>query len=105
MKPVNANVETFKKEVLEEKKLVLVDFWATWCGPCRGLAPKLEEIANEETDVKIVKVDVDENGELASQYGIRGIPTMLLFKEGKIVGELVGNHPKEFIVKEIKDKK
>ncbi|MCK6598705.1 MAG: thioredoxin [Bdellovibrionaceae bacterium] len=90
---------TFQTEVLGSSNLVLVDFWAEWCGPCRALGPKLEEIANELGDkVKIVKLNVDENQATPANYNIRGIPAMLLFKGGSKVGELVGNQPKDKIV-------
>lgn len=89
---------TFQTEVLNSSTPVLVDFWAEWCAPCRALGPKLEEVAGElEGKVKIVKMNVDENPATPGQFGIRGIPAMLLFKGGKQVGELVGNHPKERI--------
>lgn len=89
---------TFQTEVLNSSTPVLVDFWAEWCAPCRALGPKLEEVAGElEGKVKIVKMNVDENPATPGQFGIRGIPAMLLFKDGKQVGELVGNHPKERI--------
>lgn len=89
----------FEMEVLKSNMPVLVDFWAEWCGPCRALAPKLEEIASEfNGKVRIVKVNVDENQSTPSQYGIRGIPAMLLFKSGAEVGQLVGNQPKDAIV-------
>ena len=90
---------SFETEVLKSSTPVLVDFWAEWCGPCRALAPKLEEVASEMNDkVKIVKVNVDENEETPRRYGIRGIPAMILFKGGSEVGQLVGNHPKDAIV-------
>ena len=90
---------SFEAEVLNSQTPVLVDFWAEWFGPCRALAPKLEEVAQElGAKVKIVKVNVDENPGTPGKYGIRGIPAMLLFKGGSEVGQLVGNHPKDAIV-------
>jgi thioredoxin 1 len=90
---------SFEAEVINSTTPVLVDFWAEWCGPCRALAPKLEEVAQEMGGrVKIVKVNVDENQVTPGKYGIRGIPAMLLFKGGSEVGQLVGNHPKDAIV-------
>lgn len=95
---------SFDTDVIKSNQLVLVDFWAEWCGPCRALGPKLEEIAHEmNATVKIVKMNVDENTQTPGQFGIRGIPAMLLFKGGQKVGELVGNHPKESIVNLIKE--
>ncbi|MCB0368291.1 MAG: thioredoxin [Bdellovibrionales bacterium] len=89
----------FESEVLNSGTPVLVDFWAEWCGPCRALAPKLEEIASEfQGKMKIVKLNVDENQNTPAKYNIRGIPAMLLFKGGKEVGQLVGNQPKDAIV-------
>jgi len=89
---------SFENDVLKSSTPVLVDFWAEWCGPCRALAPKLEEIAQEMSGkIKIVKMNVDENQQTPGQFGIRGIPAMILFKGGSKVGELVGNHPKENI--------
>ncbi len=95
---------SFEADVLKANELVLVDFWAEWCGPCRALGPKLEEIAQEMgSQVKIVKMNVDENQKTPGTFGIRGIPAMLLFKGGNKVGELVGNHPKENIASLIKE--
>jgi thioredoxin 1 len=84
---------------LKSSETVLVDFWAEWCGPCRALAPKLEEIASEmKGKVRVVKMNVDENPGMPAKFGVRGIPTMIIFKGGKEVDQIVGNHPKENIV-------
>jgi thioredoxin 1 len=89
----------FSKDVLNSDTPVLVDFWAEWCGPCRALAPKLEEIASEyQGKLKVYKVDIDENQETPTQFGVRGVPTLILFKNGKQVDQIVGNHPKENIL-------
>lgn len=91
--------ENFEKEVVNGKGLTLVDFWATWCPPCRMLGPIIEEVANEVGDkYKIVKVDVDQANETASKYGIMSVPTMVIFKEGKEIERLVGARPKEEII-------
>ena len=82
--------DNFEKEVLNSEVPVLVDFWATWCGPCRALGPILEEVSEEITNAKIAKVNVDEQPELASQFRIMSIPTVVLFKDGKAVTKSVG---------------
>lgn len=90
--------ENFESEVLSCEKTVLLDFWAPWCGPCRMLAPTVDEIAEEHPEIKVGKVNVDDHGELANQFGIMSIPTLLVFKSGKLVSTSVGVKPKEAIL-------
>ncbi len=90
--------QSFSSDVLKSSEPVLVDFWASWCGPCKALSPKLEEMSGSYVGkVKFVKMDVDANHEIPAQFGIRGIPTLIVFKDGKMVDQLVGNQPKEVI--------
>lgn len=99
---LNITKENFNEEVLNSKGLVLVDFWATWCGPCRALGPILEDFANEYTNVKVGKINVDEQPELASQFRVMSIPTLLLFKDGEVVKKSVGLLSKDELVELIK---
>jgi thioredoxin 1 len=93
---VNASDQTFNTETNEG--LVLADFWAPWCGPCKMIAPVLEEVDQEIEEVKVVKLDVDENQETAGKYGVMSIPTLLVFKDGQVVDQVVGFQPKEALV-------
>ena len=100
---ISVNKDNFEAEVVNSSTPVVVDFWAEWCGPCKALAPVLDEIAGEMPNAKVVKVNVDESGELAQQYGIRGIPTLIFFKDGEVKSTLVGNQPKAEILKNLND--
>jgi thioredoxin 1 len=94
-KYVTLTDQTFESEVLNSNQPVLVDFWATWCGPCRAIAPVIEELAGQyEGRVKIAKLDVDDNQSTASRYNVRSIPTLLFFQNGKVVDQIVGSAPK-----------
>ena len=92
------NKENFQEEVVQSDKPVLVDFWASWCGPCRMVSPIVDEIAQERPDVKVVKVNVDQEQELALQFGVMSIPTLVVMKGGKVVNKMVGARPKAQIL-------
>ena len=98
MSVITITKENFQKEVMESEKPVLLDFWASWCGPCRMVSPLVDEIGDERTDIKVGKINVDEQGELANQFGVSSIPTLLVMKGGKIVNQAVGARPKEQIL-------
>jgi thioredoxin 1 len=96
---LHVNDKNFVDEVLNAQLPVLVDFWATWCGPCRSISPIIEELAKEFTGrIKVTKLNVDENPATPSQYGVRGIPTLILFKGGKILDQIVGSVPKARLI-------
>ena len=103
MATVQIDNSNFESDVLKASKPVVVDFWAEWCGPCKMIAPALEEISSEMAgQVKIAKVNIDENPELAAQYGVRSIPTLLMFKNGEIAANMVGAAPKSRLADWIK---
>ncbi len=102
MKPVEFTDLNFEKEVLQSEKPVLVDFWAVWCGPCKMIAPVVEEIATEYNGkLKVGKVDVDSNPEISMKFGIRSIPTLMVFKGGKVVEQIIGAVPKRNLLERI----
>ena len=92
------NKNNFDEFVLNSDKPVLLDFWASWCGPCRMVSPLIEEIADERTDIRVGKVNVDENPELASRFGVRSIPTLVVVKNGQVTNRSVGARPKAQIL-------
>ena len=102
MPTINVSDTTFESEVISAQQPVLVDFWAEWCGPCKMVAPIVEELSDEYKDqVKFTKVDVDENPEMAQKYGVRGIPTLLIFKDGVAVDQIIGAVPKGTLQKRL----
>ena len=98
MSAININKNNFQNEVLNSERKVLLDFWAPWCGPCRMVVPIVEEIADERPDIKVGKINVDEEVELASRFGIMSIPTLVVIENGKIVNQAMGGRPKEAIL-------
>ena len=102
MKPITFTDDNFDSEVLKSDKPVLIDFWAVWCGPCRMIAPIVEELANEfDGKIKIGKLDVDENQGVSIKYGVRSIPTLLIFKDGKVKDTVIGAVPKSHLVQRL----
>ena len=98
MTAININNNNFLSEVINSEKKVLLDFWAPWCGPCRMVVPMVEEIAKERPDIKVAKINVDENPELATRFSIMSIPTLVVMENGKIVGQAMGARPKDAIL-------
>ena len=98
MSAININKNNFQNEIMDSEKTVLLDFWAPWCAPCRMVVPIIEEMAGERPDIKVGNINVDEQPELASEFGIMSIPTLVVMKNGKIVQQVSGARPKEAIL-------
>jgi len=101
MGAIAVTAETFQKDVLDQKGLVFVDFYATWCGPCKMTSPIIEELATENPDIKFVKIDVDQNGELAGKYNVFSIPTFVVLRDGQVIHQFAGGMGKEAFLEEL----
>ena len=105
MSAIHINQNNFQEEVLNSDKPVLLDFWAPWCGPCRMVLPLVEQIAEERDDIKVGKINVDEENELASRFGIMSIPTLLVMENGQVINKSMGARPKNAILNMLKKKR
>ena len=101
MTPTAVTDDSFRAEVLESERPVVVDFWAAWCGPCRLMSPILEEIAQERDDLRVLKVDTDANQRVAAEYGVLSMPTFMVFRDGAPVGQIVGARPKQRLLADL----